>query len=77
MSTGAFNGTVSKGEAPLTGNGGTILTSYAPDNPLQLSLHQSLIDLMLQSGGVELARSGKNAEDLHPLMSLAMGNPYS
>jgi hypothetical protein len=35
---------------PANDNGGTILTFYAPDTPLRLSVHQSLTDLMLQSG---------------------------
>jgi len=34
---------------PATDNGGTILSFYAPDDPLQLSLHQSDTDLVLQS----------------------------
>ena len=35
---------------PASDSGGTVLTFYAPDNPFRLSLHQSLTDLMLQSG---------------------------
>jgi hypothetical protein len=60
MSTGAFRETGSRDEASCTielwlhaalpSNGGTILTLFAPDNPLQFSLYQSLTDLMLQSG---------------------------
>jgi len=33
-----------------TNDSGTILAFYSPDNPLRLSLHQSLTDLMLQVG---------------------------
>jgi len=60
MSTGAINEAGSRDglscsielwlQAALTDNSATILTFYAPDNPLQPSLHQSLTDLMLQSG---------------------------
>ena len=35
---------------PADDYGGTVLTFYAPDNPIRLSVHQSLTDLMLQSG---------------------------
>ena len=59
ISSGAFNGTGSREAAPCSVElwlqpandyGGTILTFYASDNQVHLSLHQSLTDLMLESG---------------------------
>ena len=58
MSTGALAGTGSSDPQPCslelwleaaTDNGGTILSFYTPDNPLQLSLYQSHTDFVLQS----------------------------
>jgi hypothetical protein len=61
MSTGVFKGAGSRDEAScsielwlqstLPDNGGTILTFYSPDSPLQFSVHQYLTDLILQSWG--------------------------
>jgi hypothetical protein len=57
-STGSLDSTGSAGPQPCslelwleasTDNGGAILSFYAPDNPLQLSLNQSHTDLLLQS----------------------------
>ncbi len=42
---------------PANTHGGTILTIYGADNRIPLSLHQSLTDLMLQSG--KLGSSGR------------------
>ena len=60
FSTSAFDGTGSRDptscsieiwlQAAVTDDSGTILEFYAPDNPIHLSLHQSLSDLMLQAG---------------------------
>ena len=74
MDTGVFKGTGSRDEASCTielwlqaalpNNGGTILTFYSPDNPLQFSVHQSITDLMLQSRGSSSparAASGRRA----------------
>jgi len=58
MSNGAFNQTGSRDPQPCSlelwlqpanDNGGALLSSYTPDNPLQLSLYQSHTDLVLQS----------------------------
>lgn len=46
---------------PANNNGGAILTLYAADNPIPLSLHQSLTDLMLQSE--KLGSSGRASRE--------------
>src|ERR1035438_2632440 len=59
MSAGALDGTGSGDPQPCSielwlqpanDHGGAVLTFYAPENPFRLSVHQSLTDLMLQSG---------------------------
>jgi len=70
MDTGVFKGTGSRDEASCTielwlqaalpNNGGTILTFYSPDNPLQFSVHQSITDLMLQSRGSSSPARARN-----------------